>query len=369
MNKIFLITGAVPPQTGGELYNYKLVKYLESSGFEIECISLHKKLATRLAKLPVIGNILAAFVLACLLFRCKGILVEDHFLTQYLWLLNIIQRVIRQKKIIILVHSLYGYDTSDRILIRNWFHGVKHKLRLSFASEIITNSEYAKQEIVSLGITPSIIHVLPPGIDRDKFKIIPQDSKQEKYHILCVANYLPGKGLINLIEAFSQVNRKEFTLHLAGNPRKSSAYYKKMVKMVHELNLTKDVFFDNGADKETIQKLYSTASIFVLPTLKETFGIVLIEAMHYGLPIITTNVAAIPELVTNSENGFLIPPKSSQALAVALSKLIENPELRTEMGEKGHQRVANLYNWEQTCSQFLSIVQKIDRHDAKNNDI
>ena len=361
MNKVFLITGAVPPQTGGELYNYKLVTYLEAAGFEIECISLHKKLATRIGKLPIIGNILAAFVLTCLLFRCKGILVEDHFLTQYLWLLNIIQRVVRQQKIIILVHSLYGYDTSDRILIRKWFHGIKHKLRLSFANEIITNSEYAKQEIISLGITPSIIQVLPPGIDRGKLKIIPQDSNQEKYQILCVANYLPGKGLIYLIEAFYQVNRKEFTLHLVGNPRKSSAYYKQMIKMVHELNLTKDVFFHNGADKETIQQLYSSAKIFILPTLKETFGIVLIEAMHYSLPIITTNVAAIPELVTNSKNGFLVPPKDSQTLAVALSKLIENPELRREMAEKGHQRVANSYSWEQTCSKFLSLVQNVDR--------
>ncbi|MBW4668151.1 MAG: glycosyltransferase family 4 protein [Cyanomargarita calcarea GSE-NOS-MK-12-04C] len=360
MNKVFLITGAVPPQTGGELYNYKLVRYLETAGFEIECISLHKKLATKLAKLPIIGNILAAFVVYCLLSRCQGILVEDHFLTQYLWLLNIIQRVVRQQKIIILVHSLYGYDTSDRILIRKWFHGIKHKLRLSFANEIITNSEYAKQEIVSLGITPSIIQVLPPGVDRGKLKIIPQDSNHEKYQILCVANYLPGKGLIYLIEAFSQVNRREFTLHLAGNPHKSSAYYKQMVKMVHELNLTKDVFFHNGADKETIQQLYSNANIFVLPTLKETFGIVLIEAMHYSLPIITTNVAAIPELVTNNENGFLIPPKNSQTLAIALSKLIENSELRIEMAKKGHQRVANSYNWEQTCYKFLSIVQNVD---------
>jgi glycosyltransferase involved in cell wall biosynthesis len=105
--------------------------------------------------------------------------------------------------------------------------------------------------------------------------------------------------------------------------------------------------------------LYSSSDIFVLPSLKETFGIVFLEAMHYGLPIVTTNVSAMPELITDGENGLLVPPADSQALAKALSKLVENPELREQLGERGRQRIKNAYYWEQTSSKFLSLVQSI----------
>ncbi|MBO3458289.1 glycosyltransferase family 4 protein [Aetokthonos hydrillicola Thurmond2011] len=360
MNKVFFLIGAIPPQTGGEIYNYKLFQYLELSGYDVDCCSLHKRLSVRLAKIPFIGNILTNTVLACLLYRDTEILVEDHFFTKNLLFNNIVHRFIKGKKIIILLHSLYGYDSGDTFLIRKWINGIKHKIRLSLADTIITNSEYSKREIVSLGIDTSIVHLLPPGIDRKKLRIVTPTDGQKTDCILCVANYLVGKGLIYLIEAFSLVNRKKFTLHLVGNPSKSSSYYKQMNKYVQKSNLIKDVFFHNGADKENIYKLYSSADIFVLPTLKETFGIVLIEAMHYGLPIITTNVGAIPELITDGENGFLVPPANSQKLAEAISKLIENPELRKEMGAKGRQRVSDSYYWEQTCSKFLSIVQTIN---------
>jgi glycosyltransferase involved in cell wall biosynthesis len=360
MNKVYFLIGAIPPQTGGELYNYKLSKYLEAEGFEIECISLHKRLAVRLSWIPFFGNLLANVALACWLYKCQGTIVEDHYFTQYLIFTNIIQRFVKKGKIIVLVHSLYGYDTSDNLLIRKWLNGIKHKIRLSVADIIITNSKYSQREIVSLGIDSASVHVLPPGIDREKLKIIPQTDKREKFQILCVANYLPGKGLINLIEAFSQINRKEFTLHLVGNPQKSANYFQKLKKLVQQLNLNKDVFFHNGSDKYNLYKLYFQANIFVLPTLKETFGIVLIEAMYYGLPIITTNVAAIPELITDGENGLLVPPANSPALAEALSKLIENPELRKKMGEMGHKRVAKSYYWEQSFLKFVSLVQNLN---------
>lgn len=366
MNKVYFLIGAIPPQTGGELFNYKLFKHLESQGFEVECICLHKKLAVRLSRLPLLGNLLANIALAFWLYQCQGTLVIDHYFTKYLIFTNIIQRFFRKSKIIVLVHSLYGYDTSDNFLIRKFFNRLQHKTRLSLANLIITNSKYSLQEIVSLGIKQKLVHIIPPGIDREKLKIIPGINNHNK--ILCVANYLPGKGLINLIEAFSQINKKDFTLHLAGNSQKSAHYYQKLQKIVKKLNLTKEVFFHNGAEKENLYKLYSQANIFVLPTLKETFGIVLIEAMHYGLPIITTNVAAIPELVTDGLNGLLVPAKKTEALAEALSQLIQNSDLRDKMGKIGHQRVANFYSWEQTCSNFTSLLNLVgDAHPTSNS--
>ena len=91
------------------------------------------------------------------------------------------------------------------------------KIRLSFADLIIASSEYSKREIVSVGINPNLVHVLSPGLDREKFSILSslgksnrEDSKAGK-KILCVGNYVSRKGIIYLIEAFSQIQRRNFT--------------------------------------------------------------------------------------------------------------------------------------------------------------
>ncbi|NJM20958.1 MAG: glycosyltransferase family 4 protein [Richelia sp. RM1_1_1] len=370
MEKVFFLTGAKPPQTGGELYNYQLSQYLEKLGWEQEYVSLHEQRHfLRLGKIPIIGDILASLIFAVILFPYQGILVEDHYFSRYLLLTNLIQRVFRKGKIVVLVHLFYGYESNDKFVIRRLINKYLEQFRLSFANLIVTSSEYSKSEIVSVGINPELVHVLSPGLDREKFQL-PEERKldnlknKENQKILCVGNYVPRKGILYLIEAFSQIERQNFTLHLVGNRKNNSSYYNQLNNAVNKLKLTDCVVFHDGADQENIKKLYADADIFVLPSFQETFGIVFLEAMHYGLPIITTNVTAIPELVEDGKNGLLVPPGDSKALAKAISKLITNPDLMEQMGVVGRKKVATSYYWEQTCSGFAAIIQDM-KYDKK----
>lgn len=365
MDKVFFLTGAFPPQTGGEFYNYQLSSYFEGLGIEQEIVSLHQQRHyLRLGKIPLVGNILVSLILAIFLYRCKGILVEDHYFSQYLWITNIIQRFYRKKQIITLVHLFYGYDSTDSNDIRRKLNQIKERLRLRFSSLIVTSSDYSKREIVSLGISSSMIHVLSPGLDREKFKLVSQSPiEKTSKKVLCVGNYIPRKGLIFLVEAFSKIDRKEFTLHFVGNSKKRSTYLNQLVSTVNHLKLGNVIFFHDGSNQNHLKELYASSDVFVLPSLQETFGIVFLEAMHYSLPIITTNVTAMPELVTHDKNGILVPPEDSDALAKALTRLIENSELRAEMGKAGKQQVENGYFWEQTSAKFLSLIQSVSVDD------
>ncbi len=367
MEKVVFLTGAKPPQTGGELYNYKLSQYLEKQGWEQEFVSLHeKKHYLRLSKIPIIGNILVSFIFAVILFKYQGILVEDHYFSKFLLWKNIIQRFIFREKIIILVHLFYGYDSNDKMIVRRLIYKYIEKVRLSFADVIITSSEYSKREIVSIGITPKIVHVLSPGIDRDKFSILSSRDNldyQKNKIILCVGNFIPRKGIVHLIEALSQIETPGLILHLVGNRKNNSTYYNQLNKDVEKLKLVECVVFHDGADQENIKQLYNCADIFVLPSFKETFGIVFLEAMHHGLPIITTNISAMPELVEEGKNGFLVPPGNSQALATAILKLIKNPDLMKQMGKAGQQKVANSYSWEKTCLRFITILKSMTENE------
>ncbi|MGJ3245677.1 MAG: glycosyltransferase family 4 protein [Elainellaceae cyanobacterium] len=360
--KIIFLSGAVPPQTGGELYNYKISQYLQEkgqeNGIEQTYISLHHyRHLLRVGRIPIIGDLIVSLILAIALYPHQGILVEDHYFSRYLFVTNLIQKFFSTDEIITIIHLFYHYDSGDRWLIRRWINCLIERSRLVLTDIIVTSSEYSKREIISLGIHPDRVQVIHPGIDREKFAIHHksiEDSEQKK--ILCVANYVPRKGILYLIEAFAQIEQKDFKLHLVGNPKNNGSYYKKMLKRINELGIEEDVQLHDGADQKQIQYLYSTSDIFVLPSLKETFGIVLIEAMHYRLPIITTTSSAMPDLVTDGENGLLVPPKHSQAIAHALSRLMSQPELRKQMGEQGYQRIEHAYKWEDTTSKFLSLI-------------
>ncbi len=362
MNKVIFFSGANPPQTGGELYNFKLSQYLEKQGWQQEYVSLHEKRHYfRLSRIPLFGDIIAAFIFAVILFkyRGRGILVEDHYFSKYLFLTNILHLIFFKSKIVVIVHLFYSYDSSDKFFIRKFINRTIEKIKLSFADVIITSSEYSKSEIVSLGINPDSVHVLSPGLDREKYNILSSSNRSDSKKILCVGNYVPRKGIIYAIEAFSQIERQNFTLHLVGNRKNNSSYYNQLKNAVEKLKLTECVVFHDGSDQENIKQLYASADIFVLPSFKETFGIVFLEAMHYGLPIITTNVSAMPELIEEGKNGFLVPLADSQALAEAISTLIENPDLCKQMGEAGRKKVADSYYWEQSGFKFVAILESL----------
>lgn len=364
MPQVIFLSGAVPPQTGGELYNYKISQYFETAGLEHEFISLHEyRHYLRLGKLPIMGDLMVNVILAIALYRHQGLFIEDHYFSRYLLLTNVIQKYVRKQKIVTIVHLFCRYDSTDKFVLRRFIHRWIEKLHLSFSDVILLSSEYSRREAISLGIDPAKLHVLHPGLDREKFAYIsPSNYPEQDKKILCVANYIPRKGIRYLIEAFAQTKRDNFKLHLVGNAKNNAVYYKQLLKRVKALELEDAVYFHDGKDQEKIKYLYSTSDIFVLPSLKETFGIVLIEAMHYRLPIITTNTSAMPDLVTDGENGLLVPPKDIPAMTWALSRLIREPMLRWKMGELGHQNVKDSFHWKDTSSRFLSLVQAINAH-------
>jgi len=133
MEKVFFLTGARPPQTGGELYNHQLSQYLGKLGWQQECVSLHeRKKYLRLSKIPIIGNILISLIFAVFFLKNRGILVEDHYFTKYLLLTNFIHSFFLGSKIVILVHLFYNYDSNDKFMIRKFINRAIEKKTIIF---------------------------------------------------------------------------------------------------------------------------------------------------------------------------------------------------------------------------------------------
>ena len=98
------------------------------------------------------------------------------------------------------------------------------------------------------------------------------------------------------------------------------------------------------------------AAIFCLPTHLEPFGIATIEAMHYGLPVLTTNIGAMPDFVDDGVNGYMVNPGNDQMLAAYMLQLLQDPQLAAEMGHAAQQRVDRDYTWSRVAQNARRAV-------------
>ncbi len=112
---------------------------------------------------------------------------------------------------------------------------------------------------------------------------------------------------------------------------------------------------------EEVARYYRSASVFCLPTLNEPFGLVLLEAFSYGLPIVATRIGAIPEIVTQDESGYLVSPQDSRELAHALELLLADPARCERFGAFGRNSLAHRYSWEDTSLKLATHIKRSAR--------
>jgi glycosyltransferase involved in cell wall biosynthesis len=137
------------------------------------------------------------------------------------------------------------------------------------------------------------------------------------------------------------------------------AYYQSLLHLVDELELREQVLFHEPV--ENLAALLNTFDVLACSSHLETFGRTLIEAMALGKPVVATAVGAIPEVVKDGETGFLVAPGDAAGFAARLNQLIEDAELRAQLGRCGHQRVLQHFDvrtvarrWEQLYAELLA---------------
>lgn len=153
--------------------------------------------------------------------------------------------------------------------------------------------------------------------------------------ILTIAALHPRKGLKFLLKAMREIIEQKNSTKLViigEGPEK-----KDLMKLAEKLKIAKNVKF--LGHQENIPKILKSSDLFVLPSVKEAFGLVLLEAMAAQVPIVATNVGGIPEIVEDKKDGLLVEPRDAEALAKAILTLLNNKALREKMAFLGHHKV------------------------------
>jgi glycosyltransferase involved in cell wall biosynthesis len=222
---------------------------------------------------------------------------------------------------------------------------------------IVTVSQHLKTELTQLGLPDACIHVVPPGVNLPT-RIAAKPPSAQPIELLCVANCLPAKGIHILLDALHRMQDSRLRLTIVGDDRVDPAYTRSLQRLLARWTLAPQVRFTGTVPWETVAHFYAAADIFVFPSLFEGFGMVLAEAMSFGVPIIASAAGAIPELVRDGENGLLVPPDDAGALAGAIAQLAADAPLRHRLGKSGRARAERLASWEQSAHAIWTLLQQ-----------
>ncbi|NTV31266.1 glycosyltransferase family 4 protein [candidate division WWE3 bacterium] len=209
------------------------------------------------------------------------------------------------------------------------------------ADWLIANSSQVKEFLVEGGIDESKISVIYNGVDLSIFNPVRFPCTEESFpKITFIGQLYPRKGVLYLLEAMKRIVQvfPNVRLELAGqDPTPHQSNLRQYKQLASQLGIEQSITWLGYRDD--IARVLSCTDVFVLPSLEEPFGRVLIEAMALKIPVVATRVGGIPEIVVDQQTGLLVPPSNSTALADAIITLLANDSVRESMGQSGYNRV------------------------------
>jgi len=176
-------------------------------------------------------------------------------------------------------------------------------------------------------------------------------------YVLGIGRMVAQKGFDTLLEAFGRVDSALYHLLLAGDGPERPA----LEQLALRLGVEKRVRFLGRCDRPKTAALFKGCSFFVLPSRYEPFGIVNLEAMAAGRAVIATRVGGVPEFVLDEQSGLLIPPDDPGAMAAAMGRMMEDHELRLQLGRQGLAR-ARAFGWDSIAEQYRRVYAAAREH-------
>ena len=233
------------------------------------------------------------------------------------------------------------------------------------ARRVLTVSQASKDDILHyLGLPASKVEVIYNALD-ERLASAPTDDDIARVrgrflltspYVLYTGNIKPHKNVDRLIEAFAILRRRgsgDLKLLIIGD---EISKYPNLRRLVHRFQLHQHVRFLGFVPDATLAVLYRLTSVFVFPSLYEGFGLPPLEAMASGVPVVTSNVSSLPEVVGDA--ALLIDPMDAGAIADAMGRVLSDADLRAELIRRGHERVKT-FSWERSAARTREVYAEV----------
>lgn len=236
------------------------------------------------------------------------------------------------------------------------------KFAISQAQAVFANSSFTASKIKALRNVE--IEWSPYGTTLEKGAGNTEPHAiNSKFKILFVGRHIERKGICYLIEAAKYLPRDQFEIRIVGVGDLTEEL-KKLASESATPN-SAEIIFTGKLSPEALANEYKSANVFTLPAIvdskgdTEGLGVVLIEAMELGLPIVASNVGGIPDVVIDGETGILVPEKDPEALANAYKRLASNPELISQLLAGSQKRIAECFTWDGIIQRQIAVYNKV----------
>ncbi len=338
------------PYTGGLYRLAQIIRYLQNRGIEMDVINC--------ADFPVwIRKNRLYFILKIvkilLRYRKNSFIFVNHGMHFRLIIPLFISRMLGNRYGINCLQTFYNLRKGS--IERNLEFLIEY-LILQGASLLIFPSVSAKAYFSPFHLnskTQKIVNPAPKVWGKPR-----KHSAENAKNLLFVGQVKPWKGLDTLIKALSRLKNLDFTLNVIGRYDSNSKYFHCIQKLIYEANLSGKIIFHGEVDKERLSHFYRKADIFISASRSETFGMVLLEAISFGLPIIASAIPATRESLKDNINAILYEPENIDALAEAIHRLITDHNLRISIAKNNALRSAKIRTWRNVADDTLAAIKK-----------
>jgi glycosyltransferase involved in cell wall biosynthesis len=241
-----------------------------------------------------------------------------------------------------------------------FYNVARHALasKLARARFAVAISDFGRSQLMTLAPSErwQHIHVVRCGVDPRVYVPPPERPGSDRHvEILFVGRLLHGKGLSLLFEAIAELRRRKLGVSasiVGDGPARGE-----LQAVARRLGLSEHVRFLGAVGQDDLRQLYGGADIFCLPSFAEGIPVVAIEAMAMELPVVTTRIMGIPELVTDGTEGLLVPPGRVDPLTEALERLVRAPEERRQMGRAARRKVEREYDVARSAKRLRAVLE------------
>lgn len=248
-------------------------------------------------------------------------------------------------------------DKLKRWGVERWYRFIREQQRVvPHLDGLLTVSRAAADGIASaFAIDAQRLHVVANGVDLDEFRPPAQRAPLADRVVSTISANAPLKGLPVLLDAVATARRQrpQLTLTVIGRDG-----HPEIIARLRDLGLNDAVRFTGRLTVEEMVAEYAAASLAIVPSLYEGFGLPAIEAMACGVPVLSSNAGALPEVIGgNDDAGVLVPAGDSASLARSMAELLAAPERLRSMGARGRERVERLFTWKRAAERVSEIYR------------
>ena len=235
-------------------------------------------------------------------------------------------------------------------------------------SVLMVASDWLAAQLAAAGVPRAKLRVVPPGKDLDATRPAEDDPEPPRgstlrngrlIAALCVANWLPRKGIVEVLEAVARLPEGVVTLHLVGDTETPGPYAGAVRERIEKRDLRDRVVVHGLIAPAAVERMYRAADVFVMPSFEEPYGTVWGEAMAAGLPVIGWRAGNLPFLADHGSEGLLVPVGDVPALTRAIDRMAREPAVRARIASAAARRAEGRPTWDETAERFFAITTEI----------